>query len=361
MSTVFFTVSNDLNHDQRMHRICQTLHEAGYRVRIIGRKKRNSRPLENKPWEQVRLNCLFEKGKAFYLVLNLRLFLYLLFHRFDAVCAVDADTFMAAWLAARLKGRKPGFDAHEYFSEVPEVIHRPFVQKVWRRVEKWACQRSGFRYTVSDSLAREFRDIYGAPFKVVRNLPVYNPVGSPEKYEKFILYQGALNAGRGLEALIRAMHRVEAPLVLAGTGDIEKELRQLALEEGMESKVTFTGNLMPDELSALTRQAWVGVNLLDNLSRSYYLSLANKFFDYIQAGVPGLSMDFPEYRAVTGSWNVALLVSELNETEVADKLNILLNDDDLYSEMVKACHKAAKVYCWENEKEVLLSIWSGYG
>ena len=73
------TVSNDLNFDQRMIRICNSLTDAGYEVTLIGRKKKSSKPIANKAFEQKRLFCFFFLFKFFYIEYNIRLFFYLLF------------------------------------------------------------------------------------------------------------------------------------------------------------------------------------------------------------------------------------------------------------------------------------------
>ncbi|MEO1714615.1 MAG: glycosyltransferase, partial [Bacteroidota bacterium] len=64
---LIFTVTNDLNYDQRMIRICSTLQSAGYQVRLIGRKKSDSTALVNRSFEQHRLFCFFQHGKFFYI------------------------------------------------------------------------------------------------------------------------------------------------------------------------------------------------------------------------------------------------------------------------------------------------------
>ena len=73
-----FCVTNDLNTDQRMIRICGTLQSNGWDVELIGREKRESASLLKRSYKQTRLKCWFEKGKLFYLEYNLRLFWYLL-------------------------------------------------------------------------------------------------------------------------------------------------------------------------------------------------------------------------------------------------------------------------------------------
>ncbi len=48
MKRIVCTVTNDLNFDQRMIRICTSLTNAGYDVLLIGRRKRSSPTLEEK-------------------------------------------------------------------------------------------------------------------------------------------------------------------------------------------------------------------------------------------------------------------------------------------------------------------------
>src|SRR5688572_26752370 len=119
---LLFAVTNDLTYDQRMQRICRSLSAWGYDVELIGRERELSVPLSSETFRQTRLNCFFSKGKLFYLEYNLRLLFYLLFTRFDAVCAIDLDTIVPVFIIGKLKGAKLIYDAHEYFTEVPEVV-----------------------------------------------------------------------------------------------------------------------------------------------------------------------------------------------------------------------------------------------
>ena len=42
---VTVSVTNDLVTDQRVHKVCTTLSQNGYEVKLIGRKLRNSKPV----------------------------------------------------------------------------------------------------------------------------------------------------------------------------------------------------------------------------------------------------------------------------------------------------------------------------
>ena len=168
---IILTVTNDLSYDQRMIRIGETLVEMGYSARLVGRKRKQSKPLKIRGFEQVRLNCWFQKGKWFYLEYNIRLWWYLLFHRFDAISAVDLDTILPAYWISRLKGKPCIYDAHEYFTEVPEVVRRPRIQKVWEAVARYTIPKFKYCYTVGPALAKIFEERYGVPFEVIRNVP----------------------------------------------------------------------------------------------------------------------------------------------------------------------------------------------
>ncbi len=365
---ILFSVTNDLSYDQRMHRICGTLAANGHTVTLIGRALAGSIPLEIKPFEQKRLSCFFQKGFAFYAEYNLRLFLFLLFARYDAVCSVDLDTLPAGCFASLIRGKKRVFDAHEYFTEVPEVVHRPFVRAFWGLVARICLPFYKYAYTVGPALARIFEAKYGLKFGVVRNTPLTDSdlttfkklsnlkiVLSP----KMVLYQGALNAGRGIETMLEAMHYLEnVQLVLAGEGDLSAQLRQKAKDLRLGDRVVFLGYVKPEALKELTAQAWLGLNLLENRGLSYYYSLANKFFDAVQAAVPMLTMDFPEYRALNEQHEVAVLLDTLTPQTVAEAVQCLLDNKILYEKLRQNCIIARRDWNWTYDQKALLEIWS---
>ncbi|MBG8553802.1 glycosyltransferase [Hymenobacter guriensis] len=366
MPRLLFTVTTDLNYDQRMQRICGSLAQRGYEVLLVGRKLPQSLPLTPQPYAQYRLRCWFHKGKLFYLEFTLRLLAYLLTQRAAAWCAIDLDTALPVWLRARLSGQPFVYDAHELFTELPEVVRRPAVQWVWRRVEAFIVPRARLAYTVGPALARLFEQRYNRPFEVIRNISrlvevaEHAPVsahGNP-----FILYQGALNEGRGLEALLEAMPQVRGRLVLCGEGDLSQELRARAERLGLlaSGQVAFRGYVLPAELRRLTRQATVGVMLLENLGLSYYYSLANKFFDYLHAGVPQVVVDFPEYRALNEQYDVADLIPDLAPDTLAAALNRLLPGGDAahYQTLARNCRQARRELSWQHEEARLLELYA---
>ncbi|MEM9824342.1 MAG: glycosyltransferase, partial [Bacteroidota bacterium] len=56
---IILTVTNDLNYDQRMQRICGSLSTFGYNILLVGRVRSFSKPLQAQKFEQKRLKCFF--------------------------------------------------------------------------------------------------------------------------------------------------------------------------------------------------------------------------------------------------------------------------------------------------------------
>lgn len=357
---ICFSVTNDLNYDQRMIRICRSLSQKGYEVLLVGRQKKHSPPLAEYPFKQKRLRCWFQSGAAFYAEYNIRLFLFLLRIPVDIYCAIDLDTILPNLIASKLRAKARVYDAHEYFTEVPEVVRRPLIQKVWSKIANWAIPQFQYCYTVGPALARIMQERYGTSFQVIRNVPIVShSFGEQKKAPPFILlYQGVLNEGRGLEVLIRAMKKLEnVELWLAGEGDLSQSLRNLAAELQLQEQVKFRGYLDPEELRGITPQAHLGLNLLENTGLSYYYSLANKTFDYIQARIPSLQMDFPEYRALQEKYQVFHLLENLSVTSVVQAIDNIISSPDWYNTLRINCQKASQDLNWEREQK---KLWQFY-
>lgn len=357
-SKVVVTVTNDLNQDQRMHRICNSMVDAGHEVVLVGRAKRKSKSLLSQKFYQKRLSCFFESGVLFYFEYNIRLFFFLLSEKFDLGYSVDLDTISAVAIVCRLRSKRHIHDAHEYFTEVPELADKNVKKWIWNRVAKTFLPLCDLRFTVNKELALVLSEQYKQPFEVLRSVPllVESTKASQESTDKIILYQGVLNKGRGLEEAIRAiaMMNENVQLLIAGEGDLSHELRMLKKNIDTENKITFLGWKLPEELKEITKTAWLGLNLLDGDSLNYKYSLANKFFDYMHAGVPSLNMDFPVYRRYCDTLNVGCCISDLNKESITKTIVSLLNDSNVYSTISSAAIEASKSHCWQKEERVLL-------
>jgi len=353
---IVFTVTNDLNFDQRMIRICTTLSEAGYDVTIIGFKKKKSPPLAKRPYRQVRLPIIVEQSKLMYADFWLKLFFKLLFIKADIFCAIDLDTILPVYYASLFRRKKRAYDAHELFTELKEVTDKPLSLKIWSWIERKTIPKFP-GYTVGDGCAAYFKTKYDVDYAVVRSATVLRPIAIPEKKDKYILYQGAVNVGRCFEELIPAMKMVHAPLIICGGGNFFAETVALVKAHGLEDKVTFKGYVPPEELRNYTLHAWVGITLFEPNSKSNQNSLANRFFDYMHHGVPQLCVNYFEYKRINSEFEISVLIDDLRPETIAAALNRVLEDDAYHQRLQENCLKAREKYCWQNEAKTLIKFY----
>lgn len=362
---IIVSVTSDLVSDNRVHKVCTTLHKMGFNVLLFGRRLPESLPLQNRPYKTKRFNLLFKKGPLFYAEYNFRLFLFLLFSKSDILLSNDLDTLPANYLASKIKNSKLVYDSHEYFTEVPELIHRPRVKKIWEWLEKKMIPHVNYAFTVCNSIADIYHGKYGVAFKVVRNIPVATEISEKnekeDKTEKLILYQGAVNIGRGLKQAILAMHFIEnAKLVIAGGGDILAELQNLVIKEKLQNKVEFKGRLSIEELVKLTPQADLGLSIEEDLGLNYRFALPNKLFDYIHAQVPVIISNLPEMAAIVNKYNIGAITGTLEPKILAEKITDALNNSEKRKVWMENLPKAAKELTWENEEKVIREMFERF-
>lgn len=355
MKRIVVSVTNDLATDQRVHKVCTTLLESDFEVLLIGRKLPNSLSI-NRDYKTVRMKLLFKKGFLFYAEYNLRLFFKLLFTKKDILLSNDLDTLLPNYLVSKLLSKKLVFDSHELFSELPSVQGR-FSQKTWRILEKWLVPKQQYFYTVSDSIANWFYEKYGVKPSVIKNLPTYkNTTFCEPQNDKYILYQGALNDGRGLLALIEAMQNIEnSTLKIAGSGPFKSIIEEKIIQFKVEDKVKLLGNIPPKDLLSITQKAILGISIEEDLGLSYRYSLPNKLFDYIQAKTPVIASYLPEIRKVVETYGVGEVIDNHSPESITKAIHIALENGKPFYQ--KNLEKAAKELVWENQEEVLLNIF----
>lgn len=343
-----------------MIRICTALVELGYDVTLVGRKRKVSAPFSSHPFQQIRLTCWFQQGKFFYIEYNIRLFFWLLSQEVHIIYSVDLDTILAGYAASLLRQKVIVYDAHEFFTQTPEVIERKNIQRIWEQVAQWTIPNINYCITVGKGLANLFEEKYHQHFEVVRNMPFAQSLPETIKNTQspILLYQGALNEGRGLEQMIEAMPQLpDAQLWLAGEGDLSDKLRNQVKQKGLDNQVIFLGYVKPEELKKVTLKVSIGLNLLENKGLSYYYSLANKAFDYVQAEVPSINMNFPEYQQLNQEYEVFTLIDDLEQSTLLDAIHRLLQDQDYYNHLKGQCQLARQEWNWEKEKNQLTTFF----
>lgn len=365
---IIVSVTNDIYTDQRVRKVCEFLVAQNYDVVLVGRKLKSSKPLPETKYATKRFSLWFTKGALFYANYNIRLFFYLIFKKADVLLSNDLDTLLANYLAKKFKSNcRLVYDSHELFTGVPELVSRPKIQKIWTRIEKWTVPKVDKMYTVNESIASVYRQLYQREVLVVRNISDFKGLEHPKTrqelglpLDKFvIILQGAgINIDRGAEELIAAMNHLEGVhLIFVGGGDVIDLLKEQVIKEQLSDKVTFFGKKPYQELMNYTLVSDLGVSLDKDTNINYRYSLPNKIFDYIHAGIPLMVSDLKEIAQLVKEYNIGVVVANHHPKTLAETVeNLIANPDQLhvYRENTK---KAAEALNWQNECHVLKSIF----
>ncbi len=370
MKTATVSVINDLVTDQRVHKVCTTLKNLGFDVVLVGRKQRASLDLAPREYRTHRMKLMFEKGVLFYSFFQMRLFFFLLFRKHHVLVSNDLDTLLPNYLVSKLKGVPLVYDSHEIFTEVPELQGQNFKQGVWRRVERWIFPKLKNVFTVNQSISDWFFDKYKVRPLVVRNMPrrgngshvtatrgeLNLPAG-----RKIVLLQGAgINVDRGSEELVEAMKFLaDVHLLIVGSGDVIPKLQQIVTQERLTDRVTFTGKVPHEQLRKFTSVADLGVTLDKPTNINYRLSLPNKIFDYIRAGVPVLCSDLPEVARIVRDYKVGVVADSFEPEKLAETILNALNSAE-YQNWKTNTSKAAEELCWETDEAHLIKVYRQY-
>lgn len=366
------SVTNDLYTDQRVHKICLFLEEQGYEVLLVGRKRKTSLPLESRSYKTKRMNLFFDKGAFFYAEYNLRLFMFLFFKKANLFVSNDLDTLLANYCASTFKrNTRLVYDSHEYFTEVPELVNRPKIQKVWEKIEEFIFPKIKTIYTVNSSIAELYKQKYKKDLFVVRNISMlWNPEVLKTRQElnlpldkKIIILQGAgINIDRGAEEAVEAMKFIEnAILLFVGDGDVIPYLKMYVEENDLSEKVLFVGRKPYIEMMNYTFHSDLGLTLDKATNINYKNSLPNKVFDYIHTETPIVATSIYEVKRIVDKYNVGKIIEDFNPENLAKLINSILSNEHLLEELKANCKIARDFENWEKEKEVLKQIYPKVG
>lgn len=304
--------------------------------------------------------------------------------KYDYIYANDLPTLRQAHNISTKLNAKLIYDSHEIYIEtlnqffpsktkgfLKKGIFKTLlsVMKIHGRFieSKYIKQIDDF-ITVNQSLLNYFKKEYKITIgKVIMNLP-FNHVTSevhdfrnqfkwPENTQ-IILYQGSLTKGRGLELLLSSVQFLEkrCKLIILGDGPLKKDLCLMVNNNCLNERVKFINKVSIKELSAFTKGADIGINLLESINLSKKLASPNKLFEYIHAELPIICSYSPENDLVFKKYKVGIQC--YNETNsIVDAIHKLINIDEneknfIHEELIKSQSE----FCFENQIKLIEDI-----
>jgi glycosyltransferase involved in cell wall biosynthesis len=205
--------------------------------------------------------------------------------------------------------------------------------------------------TVNESIASIYREKYNREVCVQRNMPVLveDDSGNEDLFDvKTVVLQGAyIDPDRGGMELVEAFQYLEGiQLLIVGAGRDLENMKRRIVELHLEEKVKVLPRMSYSELKKLTQRVHLGVSLDKPLHLNYTLSLPNKLFDYIHAGVPVLVSNLIEPARIVNEFQVGEIVEDVTPKSIAKGIEKILNSPS-YESYRDATKKAKSALHWQ--------------
>ncbi len=260
-------------------------------------------------------------------------------------------------------GKRVIYDVHEdvpmqtlgkYW--IPRLLRRP-IASLMAIFEAVAARVFDGIVTATPTISKRF-----PPGKTItiHNYPIATPTAvqtAPQSERgRYIVYVGAISRDRGLFAMLEALAKTDARLLLGGKFS-EPRLAEQARHSPGWNQVDYRGVLSRAEVNSLLNESRLGIVTLLPIP-SYVPSLPVKLFEYMLAGLPVVASDFPLWRRIIDDAKCGLLVDPQNPDAIAQACQWLL-DHPIEAQAMGNRGRAAVLqkYCWSSEARRLVNFY----
>ncbi|RJF95884.1 glycosyltransferase [Noviherbaspirillum saxi] len=349
------------------HKQCVSLATAGYDTHlIINATKdeinlaRNQRvtvhPLPTKPHAGRLSRLLVQAWRCYTVARQLDADLYH-FH--------DPELMPYGLMLAR-SGKRVIFDAHE---DLPAEIYakdwiptpvRSLVAGVARQTQQYGAVRLSAVVAATPYIGSLF-DGVARRVAVINNYPLIGELVSdqgPDRQPRdSVCYIGGIDAIRGIKETIQAIGKTQAQLLLAGFFS-SNALRNEVMQYTGWNRVKEYGFVDRKAVSDILARSFAGLVTLHPVPNTLN-SQPIKMFEYMSAGVPVVSSDFPLWRKIITENACGICVDHNDPDAIAAAIRYLHEHPDQVRLMGNNGRRAIEQkYRWDNEEAKLTALYA---
>jgi glycosyltransferase involved in cell wall biosynthesis len=278
------------------------------------------------------------------------------------------DPELVPWaMLLTLAGIKVVYDVHEDYPR--QVLHNGRLP-AWVRAAASptlvAAEWIGARLFSGMAVAtEEIADRFPAPRTIlVRNFPILGELHAPDARPMSgrpaeFTYIGTITQNRNIFRMMEAVDALPgttARLRLAGDFVLEAD-RTTAEAMIAWRSVTYEGWLSREGVAAILSESRAGLVLLKPVPHEM-VTLPIKLFEYMAAGLPVISSDFPLWREIVEGAGCGLLVDPRDTSQITAAMQWILDHPAEAEAMGRRGREAVETtYSWEREKTVLIDFY----
>ncbi len=297
----------------------------------------------------------------------------------DVIHCLGINPMIIAWLVSVKKKVPIVYDSHELeydrstSSIVLKLVSRYYEKLFIGKASQIIVSEGDFRANVM----RKVNNIR-VPVTYVRNCPPrvteseIRPIDLREKLgvpknSRILLYVGYVMPGRGILQTLEALSHLPKEVILVIVGAVLEnvDFQNTVDKHGLNERVFVIGPYPYKELVNYTKSADVGLCLIENTCLSYYHSTPTKLFDYIAAGVPPLTSNFPAMNEIVQNapeGEIGISANPDDPVEIANGIKTILDWDNekLITVKDRMFNLHHSKFNWDVQEKNLLSVYSEY-
>jgi glycosyltransferase involved in cell wall biosynthesis len=271
---------------------------------------------------------------------------------------------VAAWAAHRWEAGL-GFDCEDLLSQSESDP-----VEIVKAIETTYVPHCSYVSVPSEAMGRKFKELYGVIPVVLRNVfPVSLADGmlpplKRARHPKLRLhwFSQTIGSGRGVEDAVQALEFLgnEVELHLRGSlsDTYRYQLNQLASRCGVSSQLFTYPQVDHDELIRTMSDFDIGLALERPGDPNYSLTITNKIFSYLLAGLPVVATETPGHlEAIGGIPTVSGSYTAGDPRALASRIEGWLHDPEaLQVAQQSAWDLARERFCWDHEAQKFLGL-----
>lgn len=364
-------VRNSVWYDPRVIKQIDEYNNNGFDVYIVGEEDNRYNEEEVQKLKGtvrlIRLKEKYKKRRYKFDTFYKELFLYKRYVEEIVKCkpeiihANDLNALFPAYLASKKLKCKVIYDTHEIFTENIGVVSSFIWRTYYKLLERIIVKKVDLIVCVSNAAAEYIAQMYNIPKPMVvtnctKKQLIDESIVKSDKFE--VLNHGQFYEGRGYELMIDAAKLTcndNIRYVLRGFGKLETKLRQSVIDNNL-SNVEFAPPVKTTELIPYARKSRVGLAITLPINLNFKVSVSNKIFEYLAAGLPVIMSDIPEHRYLNEKYNFGIVLKENSPEALNEAVEMLYNNQELYDMYAKNAKTTANDLNWETEFKKLIDF-----
>jgi len=204
--------------------------------------------------------------------------------------------------------------------------------------------------------------------EILENAPVLSIFKDGEKSKKksdtiVLCHEGAMGFARGLKEMVSLIESNAFRIKLRIIGTVagkEKKWLEAKIKDNMSlsQRIHITGWLPYEEVGNAISGCDIGLIMFHPTVNNMLAGPPNKLYNYMRYGMPVVSVDLPETRAIINKYRCGIIVKEWNVDFVIQAIQYLIKHPDEAKAMgVRGKEAILNELSWEHQGEKLLKIY----